>query len=85
MSLNCRLQVADYRWGVQDAGCRWGGGGVAGCGLQEQMHVAYKYGSFVHLGKVKKIRNLGCSCPGSDLVFLSRDSDRGLAWGELHN
>ena len=41
-----------------------------------QMQVAYKYGSFVHLGKVKKIRNLGCSCPGSDLCFLSRDSDR---------
>ena len=26
-----------------------------------QMKVAYKYGSFVHLGKVKKITNLGCS------------------------
>ena len=51
--------------GLQDAGCRM------------QLQVAYKYGSFVHLGKVKKIRNLGCSCPGSDLFFLSQDSDRG--------
>ena len=63
---------------VQDAGCRWGGGG----GLQDaicrmQMQVAHKYGSFVHLGKVKKIRNLGCSCPSSDLFFLSRDFDQG--------
>ena len=35
------------------------GGGFAGCGLQDadagclmQMQVAYKYGSFVYLGKV---------------------------------
>ena len=39
--------------------------------------VAYEYGSVMHLGKVKKIRNLGCSCPDSDLFFLSRDSNRG--------
>ena len=43
-----------------------------------QLQVTYKYGSFVHLGKVKKIRNLGCSCPSSALFFLSRDFDRGL-------
>ena len=60
--------------GLQDA--------VAGCGLQNadcrmQIQVAYKYGSFVYLGKVKKISNLGCSCPSSDLSFLSRDFDRG--------
>ena len=55
---------------------------VARCGCRMQMQVAYKYGSFVHLGKVKKIRNLGCSCPGSDLFFLSRDSDRGLGCSE---
>ena len=42
-----------------------------------QMQVAYKYGSFVYLGKVKKITNLGCSSPSSDLSFLSRDFDRG--------
>ena len=42
-----------------------------------QMQVAYKYGSFVYLGKVKKITNLGCSCPSSDLSFLSRNFDRG--------
>ena len=62
------------------------GGGVAGCGLQDvvagcgcrmQIQVAYKYGSFVYLGKVKKISNLGCSCPNSDLSFLSRGFDRG--------
>ena len=46
-----------------------GGGGGEGCMMQ--MQVAYKYGSFVHLGKVKKITNLGCSCPSSDLSFLS--------------
>ena len=46
-----------------------GGGGGGG--------VAYKCGSFVCLGKVKKITNLGCSCPSSDLSFLSRDFDRG--------
>ena len=54
----------------------WGGGcrmWVAGM----QMQVAYKYGSYVYLGKVKKITNLGCSCPSSDLSFLSRDFDRG--------
>ena len=67
--------------GVHDAGCRWGAG-VAGCGLQDavcrmQMQAAYKYGSFVYLGKVKKITNLGCSCPSPDLSFLSRDFDRG--------
>ena len=43
--------------GLQDAGCRM------------QMQVAYKYGSFVYLGKVKKITNLGCSCPSSDFFF----------------
>ena len=59
--------------GVHDAGCRWGGGG--GCRMQVQ--VAYKCGSFVCLGKVKKITNLGCSYPSSDLSFLSRDFDRG--------
>ena len=32
--------------GLQDAGCRM------------QIQVAYKYGSFVYLGKVKKITNL---------------------------
>ena len=52
-------------------------GGVAGCGCRMQMQVAYKYGRFVYLGKVKKITNLGCSCPSSDLSFLSRDFDRG--------
>ena len=52
------MQVADGGGGLQDVGCKM------------QMQVAYKYGSFVHLGKVKKIRNLGCSCPGSDLFFL---------------
>ena len=50
---------------------------VAGCGCRMQMQVSYKYGSFLHLGKVKKITNLGCSCPSSDLSFLSRDFDRG--------
>ena len=58
-----------------------GGGGcrmrVAGCGCRMQIQVAYKYGSFVYLGKVKKISNLGCSCPNSDLSFLSRGFDRG--------
>ena len=66
--------------GVHDAGCRLGGGGggvLAGCGCRMQMQVAYKYGSFVYLGKVKKITNLGCSCPSSDLSFLSPDFDRG--------
>ena len=58
------MQVAD-EGGAQDAGCRM------------QMQVAYKYGSFVYLGKVKKITNLGCSCPSSDLSFLSRNFDRG--------
>ena len=51
------------------------GGGGGGCRMQ--MQVAYKYGSFVYLGKVKKITNLGCSCSSSDLSFLSRDFDRG--------
>ena len=55
----------------------FGGGGVAGCGCRMQMQVAYKDGSFVYLGKVKKITDLGCSCPSSDLSFLSRDFDRG--------
>ena len=54
-----------------------GGGGVAGCGAGCGLQVAYKYGSFVYLGKVKKISNLGCSCPSSDLSFLSRGFDRG--------
>ena len=69
----CKLPVAScgLQMGVQDAVADWGGGQVAGCGLQDagcrmQMQVAYKYGSFLHLGKVKKIRNLECSCPGSD-------------------
>ena len=56
---------------------RGGGGGVAGCGCRMQMQVAYKYGSFLHSGKVKKITNLGCYCHSSDLSFLSRDFDRG--------
>ena len=65
--------------GLQDAGCRMqvADGGVAGCGCRMQMQVAYKYGSFVHLGKVKKRTNFGCSCPSSDSSFLSRDFDRG--------
>ena len=50
-------------------GCRLQMGG--GRGVQDADS------SFVHLGKVKKIRNLGCSCPGSDLFFLSQDSDQG--------
>ena len=54
-----------------------GGGGGGGGDCRMQMQVAYKYGSFVYLGKVKKITNLGCSCPSSDLSFLSRDFDRG--------
>ena len=57
------MRIADG--GFQDAGCRM------------QTQVAYKYGSFVYLGKVKKITNLGCSCPSSDLSFLSRDFHRG--------
>ena len=53
-------------------------GGGGGGGLQDaDTQVVYKYGSFVYLGKVKKITNLGCSCPSSDLSFLSRDFDRG--------
>ena len=59
------MGVADGGWGLQEAVCRM------------QMQVAYKYGSFVYLGKVKKITNLGCSCPSPDLFFLSRDFDRG--------
>ena len=59
------MRVADGERGLQDAVCRM------------QMQVAYKYGSFVYLGKVKKITNLGCSCPSPDLSFLSRDFDRG--------
>ena len=31
----------------------------------------------MYLGKVKKISNLGCSCPSSDLSFLSRGFDQG--------
>ena len=58
----------DYRLGVHDAGCRLGG-------CRMQMQVAYKYGSFVYSGKVKKITNLGCSCPSSDLSFLLQDFD----------
>ena len=61
---------------MRSAGCGLQMGG-AGCGCRMQMQVAYKYGSFVHLGKVKKIRNLGCSCRSSDLLFLSRDFDGG--------
>ena len=53
----CRMQVAGCR--LQDAGCKM------------QIQVAYKYGSFVYSGKVKKITNLGCSCPSSDLSFLN--------------
>ena len=63
-----RLQIGGGGGGckmrLQDAGCRM------------QIQVAYKYGSFVYLGKVKKISNLGCSCPNSDLSFLSRGFDR---------
>ena len=71
------MRITDRGGGGEGVGCgcRWGGLQDAGCRMQTQ--VAYKYGSFMHLGKVKKIRNLGCSCPGSDLSFLSRDSDRG--------
>ena len=54
-----------------------GGGELQDTGCRMQMQVAYKYGSFVYLGKVKKITNLGCSCPSTDLSFLSRDFDRG--------
>ena len=54
-----------------------GGGGLQDAGCRVQIQVAYKYGSFVYLGKVKKISNLGCSCPGLDLSFLWRDFDRG--------
>ena len=54
-----------------------GGGELQDAGCRMQMQVAYKYGRFVHLGKVKKITNLGCSCPSSDLSFISRDFDRG--------
>ena len=61
---------------VEDGG-GGGGGGLQDAGCRMQMQVAYKYGSFVYLGKVKKITNLGCSCPSSDLSFLSRDFDRG--------
>ena len=70
--VNCRFQDADYRSG----GGGGGGGGVHDERLQMggcRMQVACKYRSFMPLGKVKKIRNLGCSCPGSD---LSRDPDR---------
>ena len=63
--VNCRLQDADCRWGFMMRVADWGGGG----GCRMQMQVAYKYGSFVYLGKVKKITNLGCSCPSSDLSF----------------
>ena len=48
-----------------------------GGGFKMQMQVVYKYGSFVHLGKVKKIRNLGYSCSSSHLFFLLRDFDQG--------
>ena len=61
----CGLQDGGCRMRLQDAGCRM------------QIQVAYKYGSFVYLGKVKKISNFGCSCPNSDLPFLSRGFDRG--------
>ena len=61
--------------GAQDAVADGGGGGGGCCRMHLQ--VAYKYGSFVHSGKVKRIRNLGCSCPSSVLFFLSRDFDRG--------
>ena len=54
---------------VADRGCRMR---VAGCRCRLPINT-----EALHLGKVKKIRNLGCSCPGSDLFFLSRDSDRG--------
>ena len=53
------------------------GGGGEGLQDADADAVAYKYASFVHLGKVKKITNLGCFCPSSDLSFLSRDFDRG--------
>ena len=66
--------VADGGGGLQDAGCRMR---LPDADCRMQIQVAYKYGSFVYLGKVKKISNLGCSCPNSDLSFLSRGFDRG--------
>ena len=65
LQMGFMMRVADGGRGLQDAVCRM------------QMQVAYKYGIFVYLGKVKKITNLGCSCPSPDLSFLSRDFDRG--------